>query len=481
MYNIGALNNFRPAYNPYLQKTDMAANINAPQNTNQRSTQTTPVKSFAPINFGTAVMFGATQLRTSLTTKEEKNQFDKVSSLVDKNERKELNALLKTGKLLNNNSNNNATTLESLHKIATDTRITGLDKKRLLKDVINRISNPFIITQKFGQIPVSMQNNLILQEKNAGKNITALDMDVKSSTCPAASIEFNLAHKMPAEFARMAEELTSENMAITKKLDVKELSQGLVDTIWMLNEFGTEHKMDDWNTLNVTMRPDRNAIIRARIQNTIPDDNQIDQRSAIDVLMQSTLMNVGAQNTYDTLIDRRTPKYNDDDSGLIDIEKNFAEELATGKGKVCVTYQQIDDSGKLVGYECPQEETLSHIKSTLQKGENVIIGYTYCDNENNVIGGHEITIIGIEADRQGNMFFICNDTDDGVSEPITYPVSELLPKIHHAGIPKTVLVDNVEFVDGWKELMQIYKDTKTQQQVQYAVQNNPLQVLSQPV
>ena len=77
------------------------------------------------------------------------------------------------------------------------------------------------------------------------------------------------------------------------------------------------------------------------------------------------------------------------------------------------------------------------------------------------------------------MYFVCNDTDDGVSEPVTYPVSELLPKIHHAGIPKSVLVDNVEFVDGWKELMQIYKDTKTQQQVQYAVQNNPLQVLNQ--
>lgn len=475
MYNIATINNFKPIYNPYQTKTNMVANINAHKN----SPQTQPINNFAPINFGNAAMFCGISTRTSLTTNEEKKQFNEISALLDKTERKELNTLLKSGKLLNNNSNNNTTTLESLHKIATNARITGLDKKRLLKDVINRISNPFIITQKFGQIPVSMQNEIIQQEKNEGKNISALDLDVKSSTCPAASIEFNLAHKMPAEFARMAEELTSEKMSVTKKINVKELSQGLVDTIWMLNEFGTEHKMDDWNTLSITMRPDRNAIIRARIQNTIPDDNKTDQRSAIDVLMQSTLMNVGAQNTYDSLVDKRTPKYNDDDSGLIDIEKNFAEELATGKGKVCVTYQQIDDSGKLVGYECPQEETLSHIKSTLQKGENVIIGYTYCDSENNVIGGHEITIIGIEADRQGNMYFVCNDTDDGVSEPVTYPVSELLPKIHHAGIPKSVLVDNVEFVDGWKELMQIYKDTKTQQQVQYAVQNNPLQVLNQ--
>lgn len=481
MYNIAALNNYRANFNPYMPVSAKQANVVSNVAAPKTNTQTSPIAAKSPVNFGNYIMFGAAQLRTTLTTNTEKKQFDKISSLLDKAERKELNALLKTGKLLSSNSNNNATTLDSLHNIATNTRIRGLDKKLILKDVINRISNPFIITQKFGQIPVSMQNDLILQEKNEGKNITAMDLDVKSSTCPAASIEFNLAHNMPAEFARMAEELTSEKMSVTKKINVKDLSQGLVDTIWMLNEFGTEHKMEDWNTLSVTMRPDRNAIIRARIQNTISPDSRTDQRSAVDVLMQSTLMNVASQNTYDSLTDKRTPKYNDDDSGLIDIEKNFAEELATGKGKVCVTYQQIDDTGKLVGYECTQDETLNHIKSTLQKGDNVIIGYTYCDNDNNVIGGHEITIIGIEADRQGNMFFVCNDTDDGLFEPITYPVSELLPKIHHAGIPKSVLVNNVEFVDGWKELMQIYKDSKTQQQVQYAMQNNPLRVLNQPV
>ena len=195
--------------------------------------------------------------------------------------------------------------------------------------------------------------------------------------------------------------------------------------------------------------------------------------------MQSTFMNAGAQNTYDSLIDRRTPKYNDDDSGLIDIEKNFAEELATGKGKVCVTYQQIDDNGKLIGYECEQSETLQHIQDTLNNGDNVIIGYTYCDKDNNVIGGHEITIIGIETDKKGNKFFICNDTDDGISAPVTYPVAELLPKIHHAGIPKSVLINNVEFIEGWKELMQIYKETKAQNELQSTAASNKLTILNQ--
>ena len=255
----------------------------------------------------------------------------------------------------------------------------------------------------------------------------------------------------------MAESLSSEKMSVTKRIDINNLSQSFINTIWMLDAFKTPHKMLDWNTLEVELKPDRNAILRARVQNTYWDKGE---RSVIDVLMQSTFMNVGAQNTYDSMIDRRIPKYNDDDSGLIDIEKNFAEELATGKGKVCVTYQKMDDNGKLIGYECEQSETLQHIRDTLNLGDNVIIGYTYCDNDNIVIGGHEITIIGIEKGKNGKEYFVCNDTDDGKDEPIRYPVEELLPRIHHAGIPKSVLINNVEFIEGWKELMEIYKANK---------------------
>lgn len=423
-----------------------------------------------------AVSFKALPIRTSLIGKEEHDKYNQVSGLLDKKIRKDLQELLKTGKLLDKSANDNTTTLDNLYKIATQPRVEGLDRGKILSDVISTIKYPFNITQKFGDIPVSIQDEVIAQAAKQGKNLTVSDLDVKSSTCPAASIEFDLAHRMPAEFARMAAGLTSENVCVEKTIKVKDLSQGLTDTIWMLNEFGTEHKLEDWNTLKVVLRPDNNAIIRARIQNSHQDS---DERSPIDVLMQSTFMNIGAQNTYDTIVDRRTPKYNEDDSGLIDIEKNFAEELATGKGKVCVTYQKIDDNGRLVGYECEQEETLSHIQNTLNIGNNVIIGYTYCDEDNNVIGGHEITIIGIETDRKGNKFFVCNDTDDGVSSSIKYPVKELLPRIHHAGIPKSVLVDNVEFVEGWKELMEVYKITKAQQELQRVTNSSTLSVLNQ--
>lgn len=475
MLNTIGLNSFNTNYRAYSQGQNQVKTDSLKATAGMGVSSPVTSQPLKP-SFASSQTFSATQVRTSLSSKEEKAKYNDISEIIDKNAKKELNNLLKQGKLLNSASNDNSTTLDNLHKIITEKRVAGIDSKRYLAEVISAINDPHIIDQKFGDVPLNMQTELIQQEKTNGKNLTALDLDVKSSTCPAASIEFNLAHKMPAEFARMAEGLSSEKMSVSKNIKVDELSQGLMDTIWILNEFGTEHKMIDWKNLNVTLKPDRNAIIRARIQNTHKDKGE---RSMVDVLMQSTFMNVGAQNTYDSLTDRRIPKYNDDDSGLIDIEKNFAEELATGKGKVCVTYQKIDDNGKLIGYECEQNETLTHIQNTLNGGDNVIIGYTYTDKDNNVIGGHEITIIGIETDKKGNKSFICNDTDDGTASAIKYPVNELLPKIHHAGIPKAILEGNVEFVEGWKELMQVYKDTKSQNEVQTATMYPATSLLSQ--
>ncbi len=412
--------------------------------------------------------FGLSKVRTTLTTKEEKEKYNTILTMLDKKSKKEINELLKTGKLLNSNSNDNSTVLDNLFKIATTKRVEGLQSEKILKEVIEKIHSPYTITQKFGDIPDKVADEIVGKENLLSVNkISKSDLNVHSSTCPAASIEFNLAHKMPAEFARIAEGLTSESISVIKNLKLSNLSQNTMDVLWLLNEFKIPHKLNNWDDLTVLLKPDRNAIIRARVQNTYFDKGE---RSALDVLMQSTFMNIGAQNTYNTLTDKRIPKYNDDDGGLTDIEKNFAEEIATGKGRVCVTYQKIEytddslnQSGKLVGYECKPEETLQHIEETLKGGDNVIIGYIYTDDQNNVVGGHEITITGIEKDKSGNKYFICNDTDDGIDAPIKYSVNEFLPKIHHAGIPIDVLDGKVEFVEGWRELMQYYKESKTNQ------------------
>ena len=58
-----------------------------------------------------------------------------------------------------------------------------------------------------------------------------------SGCCVAASIEYNLASQMPAEFARVAEGLSSEKMASTKTIDLKNLCENQDDAKWLLDNF----------------------------------------------------------------------------------------------------------------------------------------------------------------------------------------------------------------------------------------------------
>ena len=149
MYNISALNN---NYNVYMPKTNT---LNGLQGVFQ-NTATNPVgqKYFDIKSNLLTPSFGVTQIKTSLSTKEEHNKYNEISSIVDKKTRKDLQTLLKTGKLLNNASNDGTTTLDNLYTIATTKRAEGLDKKNILEETIKAIKHPFIIPQKFGDVPV---------------------------------------------------------------------------------------------------------------------------------------------------------------------------------------------------------------------------------------------------------------------------------------------------------------------------------------
>ena len=107
-----------------------------------------------------------------------------------------------------------------------------------------------------------------------------------------------------------------------------------------------------------------------------------------------------------------------------------------------VTYQNIDETGHLVGHYFELDSIKDHILKTLASGENIIVGYVHLGDQNVVMGGHEITIVGYEQDENGNGYFICNDTDDDINEPIRKSEKELLPLIHHAGISKNAFSEN---------------------------------------
>ena len=426
--------------------------------------------------------FGTTQLKyssaqnvistpvTQLRTKEEVQKYQMVLGNCDAQTAKILPKLLKTGVLLSNNTDDKSTMLDNLFNICSKPRISGLDANGILKETLMTVDNPYLITQKFGNIPNQIVGAVIKNENEAvlkqaeinqanGKPIKEgfirnQDLDVISSCCVAASIEFNLANKQPAEFARMVSEVTSPKHSISKTVKTENISPNMLEAIWLLDEFNVDYKTKSLDEVKVNINPDRNAIIRARIQTVDKDPGE---RSVVDVLLQSTFMNVGSQKTYNSLTDMRTGKYNPDPKGLTDIEKNLAEVLATGKRKISVTYQNLDDSGKIIGYECDFKTMKQQITDALNMGENVIIGYTYTDKNKIVQGGHEITIIGIDKDKSGKEYFVCNDTDDDKSAPIYHQVDKFLPQIHHAGLPREALKEDVEFVQNWQEMLNEYK------------------------
>ena len=67
------------------------------------------------------------------------------------------------------------------------------------------------------------------------------------------------------------------------------------------------------------------------------------------------------------------------------MKKTFTESVVEDKNKISVTYQKVDDNAKLVGYETDFETMKKQISEALTKGENVIIGYTEVDGNNEII------------------------------------------------------------------------------------------------
>lgn len=413
--------------------------------------------------------FKASNFRTQLVSNDEKNKYNELQKSLDRHTKKELENLLKKGVLLNQESGDNSSVLDNLHKIITTPRFQGLNSVSLAKDLISTLNNPYLITQQFGDIPTNSQNmaidvhmadnNLNKTDTNARKNALK-DINVtQSGTCVAASIEFSLAKNNPAEFARFAEGLTSPQNKVEKTIHLNKLADNTLDAIWLLNAFEVPFEADDFNKAVLTFKPDKNAYIRAQIQTVDKDPGE---RTPIDVLMQSTFMQLGSQQSYDTLTDKRKGKFNQNNKGLIEFEKTFTESVVEDKNKISVTYQTVDDNARLVGYETDQETLKRHLTSALDKGENVILGYTQTDSNNIIINGHEITVIGYKKEPSGKLKFICNDTDDDLSKPIEYSEDYILPKIHHAALPQDIVQNDVQMVENWKEGIATYKELKMQ-------------------
>ncbi len=408
---------------PAKVKASAGASVSYIQNPIARTSFT----SYNPVNIA----------KTQLTTKDEVKKYSEITANLDKDAKVALDYTLKSGILLNNKSNDKSTALDNLYKMMTTKRAEGLDTRTMLNDTIKTIANPCAITQHFGNLPENLKQT-ITEYDSTTEEVT------HSGCCVAASIEYNLASQMPAEFVRVAEGISSEKMAVNKTIDLKNLCENKDDAKWLLDNFKIPYQLKDNNKADVTIAPDKNAIIRAHIQTVDKDELE---RTPLDVLMQSTFMNVGSQQTYNTLNDKRVASFGPGDKGLVEIEKTFTESVVTDSNKTSVTFQDLQEAtdregnptARLVGYKADFNTVKRSLLNSMASGQNVIIGYTSTDEDNNIINGHEITVIGAKVAPDGKLIFVCNDTDDDLAAPVEYHEDYIIPRIHHVGLPTEVV------------------------------------------
>ena len=117
--------------------------------------------------------FASSKLRTRMNSQEEKNKYNTILTMLDKSSKKKMKELLKTGILLNANSNDNSTVLDNLYNIAIKERAHGLSREGILKDTIDTLSDPHVITQQFGDIPENQKATILdlyMKEQQVDKN-----------------------------------------------------------------------------------------------------------------------------------------------------------------------------------------------------------------------------------------------------------------------------------------------------------------------
>lgn len=414
-------------------------------------------------------------IRTKLSSKEERQMYSEISSAISSSHfnisvqdgvsvTKKLDALLKSGKLLNTSSNDDSSTLKNLYDILKTPRCLNLDNTKILSQVIDALYNPTVITQNFGDIPNNVKENILSGQQIADDvkaNPTLMDVDA-SGTCVAASVEFHMANKHPAEFARWVSGLTSQNQEVEQKVRLDALSENVLDAVTFLNIFEAKQKKFNFDFTTLSLKPDDAAYVRAQVQNEHWDKGE---RTIIDALVQSTLMQLGSQGSYDSLTDIRGGKFSTNPQGLVETEKTFIESVIENNEKLSIRYQKVDDNQNLIGWECDFGKIQKHIIDTLNIGEDVIVGYVLtnetsgrtkkpdyvntADNApNKIINGHEITIVGYKTDNNGKVTFICNDTDDDEQKLVEYSADFLIPKIHHAAYPVSIVEEDLKMIEA---------------------------------
>lgn len=335
------------------------------------------------------------------------------------------------------------TMLDNLYKIATEPIVGNIDNYILLICTMhNMLYPPKGIKQTADDIPRSERKKIFQATFNpsdpaAPKKLE--DIDIKrTATCPAASMEFELARRNPAEYVRFVAGFTSPAREVKTVIQYDDISENTMDAMSVLSSFKTQTKPLGWKEVEVTIKPDDNAYLRFFNQIKNYDKGE---RNPISILMQSAFMNLAARGTYNSITDKLVPAEGDsgDNEGLTEYEKTFMETIVRNERITSLRLQKISPDGKVEGYYYDLNKIKDLIIQTLAD-RDILIGYTE-EDANGQLAGHEITITGTHI-KNGELYFVCNDTDDGYEGFIEAKASELLPKIHHLAVPDEIIAQN---------------------------------------
>lgn len=401
-------------------------------------------------------------------TPKQQVKYNIINKALDKKYREKLEKALKYGKLTEDKSQSQSV-LDSLHRILTTPRVKGLDGIKLVQECLDIMENPNIITQLAEDIPeeyltesakryydaidkielnIQAQSYNLRTAKNKEEVITKggslrqptkqekekyIEYELKHrwavGTCAAASIEYDLATKQPANFFALVEQLTSPKGKITKKNYIHPLHFIFNTQATGLNTNNPAPipiGQTDF-TETIELKADEEAYYLAKIQNNHKDKHE---RSMIDILTQSMIMNLGSGNIYNSLTDRRKngKVFELENSGLKANEVDYAKNVLTGNESYLAAYASYSPNGRtpLLSKKYIKEQLLEAIKN----GENIVVTYTTS------ACGHAITIIDYITNDNGEGFFVCQDSCNQNAKPEVYDEDFILSHIAHANYKK---------------------------------------------
>ncbi|MEB3287582.1 MAG: hypothetical protein VKJ04_08775 [Vampirovibrionales bacterium] len=385
--------------------------------------------------------------------------YQKLFDTLDRPGKANLQSLLKRDVLDDARTDDGHSTLYQLYGMLTTQRAPGFHAANLVQETLRILNRPYYITQKFDTLSESAarqilhaRNNFNLYLNRVGelppaKRLGWEDINViNSAECVPSSIMYSMADQYPAELARELRQLTSPLQGFYRKVQLRDLSPEKPDwTYQILQNHQIHYVPGEGESVWVKVELPAAGLIRAIDSNRHAPIPNV--RTGVEAAYQSALTFL-ATRSYDPATDLRDSEIPGEGSkGLTEMEKTLIESIIKGNGGVAsVTYQVV--AGKvnpqqgeegtpfLYGYTRTFEQTAGDIIDALRMKQFVIIGITDTETSGAIAGGHEITITSAfvdPVDRELKFYVI--DSDDDIDKPVVRSARELIPKIHHAGMP----------------------------------------------